>query len=209
MESTEEYKALEWQDKSCLKPFEEPNVDLASRLCYACRGLFSGSKEFQKPYKHYYYLSSLRSTADRGCHLCILIRSKIDRETQNHRLSEVLRLFAEIYPSSMKQESNAFELWFHFFRIPKRVGYGDIVWAIKRMNFLPVEGWSFCTFGTILSFFLSFFLSFRFSIQDSNPSCFLRLRSGGYQWPSGQVEFAVSGKLLSCEPMAFDLYDKA
>lgn len=153
-ESTDEYDASEWQDKSCVEAFEEPNSGLDSRLCNACRCLFSGSKAFQKNYKHYYYLSSLRSTADRGCHLCVLVRSKIDRETQNHRPSKVLRLIAELYTSSIKHNGNAFELWFHFFRNPKRVGYGNLVWGIKRMDFLPVEGWSFCAFSTILSVFL-------------------------------------------------------
>ena len=102
-DSTDEYDASEWQDKNCVEPFEEPRCGLDSRWCNACRCLFSGSKVFQRNYKHYYYLSFLRSTADRDYHLCVLIRSTIDQKTQNHRPSEVLRLIAEVYKSSIKQ----------------------------------------------------------------------------------------------------------
>ncbi|MDI1487504.1 MAG: hypothetical protein OHK93_006774 [Ramalina farinacea] len=103
-ELIEEYDALEWHDKSCTAPVEKTNVHAASALCHACRDLLSGSKDFQTYYKHYYYLSSLRTAADRGCYLCSQARNKIDKETQNHQPLKVLRLIAEIYPTSEKSD---------------------------------------------------------------------------------------------------------
>ena len=76
-ELIEEYEASKWHDKSCAELIEESNVHSASRLCHACRDLLSGRKVFQNFYKHYYYLSSFISAADRGCHLWGLTRSKI------------------------------------------------------------------------------------------------------------------------------------
>lgn len=109
-ELIEEYDALEWHDKSCTAPVEKTNVHAASALCHACRDLLSGSKDFQTYYKHYYYLSSLRTAADRGCYLCSQARNKIDKETQNHQPLKVLRLIAEIYPTSEKSDGNAFQI---------------------------------------------------------------------------------------------------
>ena len=139
-ELIEEYDASEWHDTTCGEPVEQTNVPSASKLCLASRGLLSGSKVFQKYYKQYYYLSSLRTAADRGCHLCSLARSKIDRETQNHRPSEVLRLIAEIYPPSLKSDGNAFQVWFHHMRIPLAAGRNRLVWGVKIIVFLPSEG---------------------------------------------------------------------
>lgn len=140
-ELTEEYHASEWHDKSCAEPVEATNVQSASALCHACRNLLSGNKVFQTFYKHYYYLSSFRTAADRGCHLCSLTRSKIDKETQNHRPSETLRLTAEIYPPSMKSDGNAFQIWFHHVKIPLVAGRKAVVWGVKTIVFLPAEGW--------------------------------------------------------------------
>ena len=141
-ELIEEYDASAWHDRSCTEPVEETYIHSASALCHACRDLLSGSKVFQTYYKHYYYLSSLRTAADRGCHLCSLARDKIDRETQNHQPSKVLRLIAEIYPLSREEpDGNAFQIWFHHHRTPLAAGRKCVVWGIKIFIFLPAEGW--------------------------------------------------------------------
>ena len=141
----EEYDDSVWHDKDCLRPFEESGGILCSKLCHACQSLFSGCKEKQKQYEHYYRLSALQSTAERGCQLCTLVRSKVDRETKNHRPSEVLRLIFEIYQASMEDGITAFELWFHFLRLCKRARYGDTVWGIKTIDFVLSKGELLCT----------------------------------------------------------------
>lgn len=141
----EDYDDSVWHDKICSRPFEEPSEIAGSKLCHACQSLFSGYKESQKHYKHYYHLSALRSTAERGCHLCTLVRSKVDRETPNHRPSEVLRLSFEIYQASPEDGETAFEIWFHFLRVCKGARYGDVVWGIKTIDFLLSEGELLCT----------------------------------------------------------------
>ena len=155
-ELIEEYDASEWHDKTCTEPIEETNVHAASKLCHACRDLLSGSRVFQKYYKHYYYFSSFRIAADRGCHLCSLTRSKIDRETQNHRPSEVLRLIAEIYPLSEKSDGNAFQIWFHHIRHPLAAGRKCVVWGIKIFIFLPAEGWKIHFASTVTVFWIRY-----------------------------------------------------
>ena len=86
-EHLEDYNELEWHDKDCTAPFANPDNPLTSKICNACQSLFSGLKETQRLYKHYYHRSALWITAENGCQLCALVRSKIDRETNNHRPS--------------------------------------------------------------------------------------------------------------------------
>ena len=140
----ENYDASLWRDDTCSTPFEEPNGISSSKLCLACQSLFSGYKETQKDYKHYHRLSALRTTAERGCHLCTLVRSKVDRETTNHRPSEVLRLSFVIYQASAHDGETAFEVWFHFLRACKGARCGDVVWGIKTIDFLLSQG-NLCT----------------------------------------------------------------
>lgn len=99
-ELSEEYDASVWHDGDSLKPFEEPNENSSSRFCHNCQGLFSGYKEAEKDYKHFYHLSILQKTAKRGCQLRALVLSKVDRENQNHRPSEVMKLTFQIYQAS-------------------------------------------------------------------------------------------------------------
>ena len=136
----EQYDASLWCDKDCLRPFEDQTGLQGTRLCHACQNLFTGYKEEQIFYNHYYRLSSLQITASRGCRLCTLIRSKVDRETTNHRPSENTRLTFIIYQSSQDHGIISFELWFHYLRVCKRASYGDIVWGIKTIDFVMSDG---------------------------------------------------------------------
>ena len=144
-ELSEEYDDSVWHDKDCWRPFEEPVGVSGSKLCPACRSLFSGCRETEVFYKHYYRLLALRSTADRGCQLCTLVRSKVDRETKNHSPSEVLRLTFVMYQADMQDGITAFEIWFHFLRVCKGPRYGDVVWGIKTIDFVLSEGKLHCT----------------------------------------------------------------
>ena len=136
----EQYDASRWCDKDCLRPCQDQNGFRGTRLCYACQNLFTGYREEQIFYNHYYRLSSLQITALRGCRLCTLIRSKVDRETTNHRPSEVIRLTFIIYQSSHDPGFTAFEVWFHYLRVCKRSCYGEVVWGIKIIDFVSSEG---------------------------------------------------------------------
>ena len=69
VELSEEYDASVWHDGDCSRPFEEPNEVSSFRFCHACQSLFSGYKETEKNYKHFYRLSTLQNTAKRGCRL--------------------------------------------------------------------------------------------------------------------------------------------
>ena len=140
----EKYDSSVWHDESCLRSFEGTAGMSGSKLCHACQSLFTGYKETQKVYKHYYRLSALRNTAERGCHLCALVRSKIDRETENHRPSQDIKLCFEIYQASQYGETT-FEIWFHFFRVCKGARCGDVVWGIKTIDFVLSEGRLLCT----------------------------------------------------------------
>ena len=139
-ELSEEYDASVWHDEDCLNPFEEPNGFSGSRLCHACQSLFSGYKETEKDYKHFYRLSTLQNTAKRGCQLCALVLSKVDRENQNHRPSEVMKLTFQMYQASSHNGETAFEIWFHFLRLCKGAKSGDVVWGIKTIDFLLSKG---------------------------------------------------------------------
>ena len=136
----EEYDDSVWHDKDCWRPFEEAIGVSGSKLCLACQSLFSGYKETQTFYRHYYRLAALQSTAERGCQLCILVRSKVDRETKNHSPCEVLRLTFVIYQADLKDGITTFELWFHFLRACKGLRYGDVVWGIKTIDFVLSDG---------------------------------------------------------------------
>lgn len=138
-ELLEEYDASEWHDEHAREDTSKLGNTWGSMLCSSCRNVFSGEKEALKFYKHFYYLSTLRITANRGCHLCKMVRNKVDRETSNHRPSEVLRLTFQLYPSSIADEATAFELWFHYLRVAKSPEYGNVVWRIKTIDFLPTE----------------------------------------------------------------------
>ena len=140
VELSEEYDASVWRDEDCLRAFEEPNEVSNSKLCHACQSLFSGYKETEKNYKHFYRLSTLQKTAKRGCQLCALVLSKVERETQNHRPSEVIKLTFQIYQGSPQNGETAFEMWFHFLRICKGAKCGDAVWEIKTIDFLLSKG---------------------------------------------------------------------
>ena len=137
---SEEYDASVWHDEDCFNPFEEPNENSSSRLFHACQSLLSGYKETRKDYKHFYHLSTLQKSAKRGCQLCALVLSKIDREDQNHRPSEVIRLVFKVYQASSHNGETAFEIWFQFFRICKGAKCGDVVWGIKTIDFLISKG---------------------------------------------------------------------
>lgn len=144
-ELLEEYDGSVWHDEDCLREFEEPAGTFGSTLCYPCQSLFTGHREEQKVYKHYYRLSALRTAAERGCHLCALVRSKIDRETEHHRPSEAIKLSFEIYQAYQYGETT-FELWFHFLRLCKGAKCGDVVWGIKTIDFVLSEGKLLCSF---------------------------------------------------------------
>lgn len=142
----EGYDFSVWHDEDCLRPFEAPNgISGGSKLCHACQSLFSGYKEREKGYKHYYRLSSLKTTARRGCQLCALVRSKVDRETEKHRPSDIMSLIFVIYQASSWDGETTFEIWFHFLRICKGARGGDVVWGIKTIDFLLSEGKSLRT----------------------------------------------------------------
>ena len=136
----EEYDDSVWHDEDCWRSFEEPTGVSGSKLCPACQSLFSGCKETQKFYKHYYRLLALQRSAERGCQLCTLVRSKVDRETKNHGPSEVLRLTFVIYQADAKEGITAFEIWFHFLRACQGARHGDVVWGIKTIDFVLSEG---------------------------------------------------------------------
>ena len=140
VELFEEYDASVWHDGDCLKPFKEPNEVSSSRFCHACQSLFSGYKETEKNYKHFYRLSTLQNTAKRGCQLCALVLSKVERENQNHRPSEVMKLTFQMYQGSSHNGETAFEIWFHFLRICKGAKCGDVVWGIKTIDFHLSKG---------------------------------------------------------------------
>ena len=61
-ERIDEYEISEWQDERCGNLSKILYNELASRLYYICRDLFSGRKACRVLYKHYYYLSSLRTS---------------------------------------------------------------------------------------------------------------------------------------------------
>lgn len=136
----EEYDDSLWHDENCEIPSEEPNGFSGSKLCLACQSLFSGCRETEKPYKHYYHLSALQMAAERGCHLCILVLSKVGRETKNHYPCAVLKSSFVIYEAILRDNITAFEIWFHFLRACKGVRYGDVVWGIKTIDFVLSEG---------------------------------------------------------------------
>ena len=140
-----EYDSSVWHDEERWRPFEEPIGVSGSKLCHACQSLFSGRKETELFYKHYYRLLTLQSTAERGCQLCTLVLSKVDRETKNHHPSEVLRLTFVIYQADMKDGITALEIWFHFLRACKGARSGDVVWGIKTIDFVLSEGELHCT----------------------------------------------------------------
>ena len=60
VEVSEEYDASVWHDGDCLRLFEEQNESSNSRFCHACQSLFSGYKELEKDYRHFYRLSTLQ-----------------------------------------------------------------------------------------------------------------------------------------------------
>ena len=138
-EQVEDYNESEWHDKDCTAPFANQDKPLTSKMCNACQSLFSGRKETQRQYKHYYHRSSLCITAQNGCQLCALVRSKIDRETKNHRPSEILRLEFVFYRGTWRGNVTEFELWFQYLRIPKNTNYGKVVWGIEIIDFLFSE----------------------------------------------------------------------
>ena len=138
-EQLEDYNELEWHDKECAAAFPNQNKPTTSKLCNACQSLFSGLKETQRQYKHYYHRSSLRITAENGCQLCALVRCEIDRETKNHRPSEILRLEFIFYQGTWRGNVTEFELWFQYLRIPKNTKYAKAVWGIEIIDFLLSE----------------------------------------------------------------------
>ena len=138
-EHLEDYDESEWYDKDCTAPFANQDEPLASGICNACRGLFSGLKKTQRQYKHYYHSSALRTTAENGCRLCALVRSKTNRETKNHRPSEILRLEFIFYQGTWRGNVTQFELWFRYLRIPKNARYTKVVWGIEIIDFLLSE----------------------------------------------------------------------
>ena len=135
----EDYDESEWHDQDCTAPFTDNDQRLTSKICFACQRLFSGFKETQKLYKHYFHISALRTAADNGCQLCALLRSKVDRETKNHLPSEILRSETIIYQRDLKDNITTFELWFQYLRIPKTKKYTDVVWGIEIIDFLLSE----------------------------------------------------------------------
>ena len=140
VELSEEYDASVWHDGDCLRPFEAQNEISSSKFCHACQSLFSGYKETEKNYKHFYHLSTLQNTARRGCQLCALVLSKVERVNQNHRPSEIMKLTFQIYQASSQSGETAFEIWFHFLRICKGAKCGNVVWGIKTIDFLLSKG---------------------------------------------------------------------
>ena len=138
-EQLEDYNESEWHDKDCTVPFANQDNSLISKICYPCQSLFSGRKETQRKYKHYYHRSSLCITAENGCRLCALVRSRIDRETKNHRPSEILRLEFIFYQGTWRGNVTEFELWFQYSRIPKNTKNANLVWGIEIIDFLLSE----------------------------------------------------------------------
>ena len=138
-ELLEEYSPFEWYDGYANNESTEISSEWGSALCTCCRSLFSGQREALKFYKHYYYLSTLKNTARRGCHLCKMVESRVDRETTGHLPSEVMKLTFQLLPSSIADPSMAFELWFHYLRACKNPEYGEVVWGIKIIDFLPPD----------------------------------------------------------------------
>jgi hypothetical protein len=65
-----------WKDETLKEPFHKL-VDDTALLCNACRVFFTTSDR-TNAYKHYHDLSSLRTSAKRGCQFCTLIRTMID-----------------------------------------------------------------------------------------------------------------------------------
>lgn len=98
------------------------------------------TKELQLLYRHFYHLSSLLDTAQRGWQLYVLIRNKIDRETRTHSASDVLKLYFQVYPSAENGRIKYLSLWFHFLRVPKRAKYGDRIWEVKIIDLMFAHG---------------------------------------------------------------------
>lgn len=133
------YDESEWHDRDCTTPFASQGNSSSSMLCNACQCLFTGFRETQKQYKHYYHISALRTSADSGCHLCVLVRSKIDRETKDHRPSEILQLEYIIYQRDLKDDIISFEVWIQYLKMPGNVKNRDVVWGIDIIDFLLAE----------------------------------------------------------------------
>lgn len=131
-----------WHDQAALEPFRISTG--MSQICNPCQNFFSEHTELQVLYRHFYHLSTLRDTAQRGCQLCILIRSKIDRETRTHSASDVLKLYFQVYPYKENGRIKHLSLWFHFLRVPKRAKYGDRIWGVKIIDLMFAHGRSNC-----------------------------------------------------------------
>ena len=141
-QQNEVYHESEWHDRDCTAEFANQDQSLTSKLCNACQGLFSGLRETQRTYKHYYHSSALRFAAENGCQLCALVRSKTNRETKTHRPSEILRLEFTFYKGTVRGNVTEFELWFQYSRIPKNTKYTKEVWGVEIIDFLLSEGTS-------------------------------------------------------------------
>lgn len=138
-EQLEVYDESKWHDKDCKTPFAYLHNPLTSRICNACRSLFSGPKETQRIYKHYYHHTSLRITAENGCQLCAHVRSKTDRETKNHQPSEILRLEFIFYQGIWRGNVTQFELRFQYLRVPMNANPPKAAWGIEIIDFLLSE----------------------------------------------------------------------
>ena len=77
-----------WLDKQCLKPIME--VPGCSRLCNTCLWVLQRSVSHKpgKNTRHVQYWTTLSSSADRGCHLCIYLRDQWDKYIGNDRATE-------------------------------------------------------------------------------------------------------------------------
>ena len=92
----------------------------------------------------------------------------------------------------MRQDGNAFELWFNYIWVAKRICYGDIVWGIIRVNFLPTQDRSLR------------------SIQQYTDliAIDLRFRSGNHQRPCNKIKYTVCGELFPCKSMGLEVCEQ-
>ena len=132
--------ASPWLHEEALKKLPSENTFSGSSiLCGACRRFFTGYRSTEVRYKHIRLLATLRSTARRGCRLCIMISSKIDQETFNHYAAPILNIYFDICrPSS--EMPGVLELWCHYQKGSKRPEYGSFVQGIKTIRLLPSRG---------------------------------------------------------------------